>query len=193
MLIKTRVLDESLNTVFQAHTKISVHNLIEVAKSRDALARSKGPSWAADAIPVFGKMLINLMRLETLGDEVDNAAIQVAMAAWLYDSITVGWMQTPLREAISSSPCSRMAASSTSACQHPADRLPAHPTTAFAPTAQATCPWLAPSPSSSLPRYVSPTRRPTPRARPRCEARSTATVAAHRAPACRSRTCLLRQ
>jgi hypothetical protein len=90
MLIKTRVLDESLNAVFQAHTKISAHNLIEVAKSREALARSKGPTWAADAIPVFGKMLINLTRSETLGDEVDNAAIQVAMAAWLYDSIYCG-------------------------------------------------------------------------------------------------------
>lgn len=87
MLIKIRVLDESLNTVFQAHTEISAHNLIEVAKSRAALARRNGPSWAADAVPVFGNMLINLMRSETLGDEVDNAAIQVAMAAWLYDSI----------------------------------------------------------------------------------------------------------
>lgn len=90
MLIKTRVLDESLNTVFQAHTEISARNLIEVAKSREALARSKGPNWAADAIPVFGEKLIVLMRSATLGDEVDNAAIQVAMAAWLYDSIYCG-------------------------------------------------------------------------------------------------------
>ena len=90
MFIKTRVLDESLNTVFQAHTEISAHNLIEVATSREGLARSKGPSWAADAIPVFGKRLIALMRSATLGEEVDNAAIQVAMAAWLYDSIYGG-------------------------------------------------------------------------------------------------------
>jgi hypothetical protein len=87
MLIKTCVLDESLNTVFQAHTEISAHNLIEIAKSREALVRSKGRSWAADAIPVFGMKLISLMRSATLGVEVDDAAIQVAMAAWLFDSI----------------------------------------------------------------------------------------------------------
>ena len=90
MLIKTRVLDKSLQTVFQAHTEISAENLIEVARSREALVRSKGANWAADAIPVFGKRLIDLMRSQTLGDEVDNAAIQVAMAAWLYDSIYGG-------------------------------------------------------------------------------------------------------
>lgn len=90
MLIKTRVLDESLNTVFQAQTEISARNLIEVAESREALARSKGPDWTADAIPVFGKMLIVLTRSGTLGSEVDNAAIQVAMAAWLHDSIYCG-------------------------------------------------------------------------------------------------------
>ena len=91
MLIKTQVLDESLNTVFQAHTEINARNLVELAKSRETMARSKEPDWTADAIPVFGKMLIALMRSATLGDEVDHAAIQAAMAAWLSDSIYGGF------------------------------------------------------------------------------------------------------
>ncbi|MEQ1682094.1 MAG: hypothetical protein ABL916_00490 [Burkholderiaceae bacterium] len=90
MLIKTRVLDESLDAVFEAHTEISAPNLIEIARSREALALSKGQDWTADAIPVFGKMLIDLTRSGALGSEVDSAAIQVAMAAWLHDSIYCG-------------------------------------------------------------------------------------------------------
>ncbi len=90
MLIKTRVLDESLNTVFQAHTTINARNLIEMTKPREALARSKGPEWTAGAIPVFGKLLVDLMRSATLGDDVDDAAIHVAMAAWLHDSVYGG-------------------------------------------------------------------------------------------------------
>lgn len=86
MLITTRVLDKSLNSVFQAHTEIDARNLVTVAKSREELARSKGPDWTAGAIPVFGKKLIDVMRTAALGDEIDRAAIDVAMAAWLFDS-----------------------------------------------------------------------------------------------------------
>ena len=39
-----------------------------VAKSREALVREKGAKWAADAIPVFGQELINIMKTEELGD-----------------------------------------------------------------------------------------------------------------------------
>ena len=45
-----------------------------------------GPDWTAGAIPVFGKKLIDMMRTAALGDEIDRAAIDVAMAAWLFDS-----------------------------------------------------------------------------------------------------------
>ena len=87
MQVKTRVLDETGQPVFQGHTKINAQNLILVAKSREALVREKGAQWAADAIPVFGKELIKLMKTEQLGEVMDNAAMTVAMAAWLYESV----------------------------------------------------------------------------------------------------------
>jgi hypothetical protein len=90
MQVKTRVLDETGQPVFQGHTKINAQNLILVAKSREAFVREKGEAWAADAIPVLGKELIKLMKTEQLGEVMDNAAITVAMAAWLNESVYCG-------------------------------------------------------------------------------------------------------
>jgi hypothetical protein len=90
MLIKTKVLNEFLSPVFEGQTKINANELVRIAKSREEIARSKGAEWAAGAIPFFGQELINTMKKGELGAALDKAAIEVAMVAWLFDSIYAG-------------------------------------------------------------------------------------------------------
>ncbi|SMG61528.1 hypothetical protein SAMN06265784_1232 [Paraburkholderia susongensis] len=61
-----------------------------VAESKEDLVREKGEEWAAGAIPFFGGELINVMKAGELGKAVDKAAIELAMAVWLFDSIYCG-------------------------------------------------------------------------------------------------------
>lgn len=90
MFIKTRVLDEKWNPVFEAETEVDAIYLMLVSESREELVRSKGADWAAGAIPFFGQELINAMKSGQQGHPIEKAAIEVAMAAWLFDSIYGG-------------------------------------------------------------------------------------------------------
>lgn len=90
ILIRTRVLDDNWERIFEADTRINAERLIQIAKSRESLARRKGMEWTAGAVPFFGTELIRAMKAEELGPAIDDAAIQVAMAAWLLDSIYGG-------------------------------------------------------------------------------------------------------
>ncbi len=90
MLIETRVLNEAQILVFHARTQIDALNLMILAESREDLVRQKGAIWAAGVIPFLGQELIKVMRSEQLGDAIDKAAIDVAMAAWLSESIYEG-------------------------------------------------------------------------------------------------------
>ncbi len=90
ILIRTRVLDDNWERIFEADTRINGERLIQIAKSRESLARRKGMEWTAGAVPFFGTELIRAMKAEELGPAIDDAAIQVAMAAWLLDSIYGG-------------------------------------------------------------------------------------------------------
>jgi len=90
ILIRTRVLDDNWERIFEADTRINAERLIQIARSREPLARRKGMEWTAGAVPFFGTELIRAMKAEELGPAIDDAAIQVAMAAWLLDSIYGG-------------------------------------------------------------------------------------------------------
>ena len=87
MLIKTRVLDEMWNPVFQGQTEVDAQNLMRAAESREAIVRIKGADWAIGAIPFFGHQLVRAMKSGQRGDAVDKAAVNVALAAWLSDSV----------------------------------------------------------------------------------------------------------
>nr|CCA80600.1 conserved hypothetical protein [blood disease bacterium R229] len=84
------MLDDNWERIFEADTRINAERLIQIAKSRESLARRKGMEWTAGAVPFFGTELIRAMKAEELGPAIDDAAIQVAMAAWLLDSIYGG-------------------------------------------------------------------------------------------------------
>lgn len=84
------MLDDNWERIFEADTRINAERLIQIARSREPLARRKGMEWTAGAVPFFGTELIRAMKAEELGPAIDDAAIQVAMAAWLLDSIYGG-------------------------------------------------------------------------------------------------------
>ena len=90
MLIKIQVLDSNLEPVFESSTVINALHLVVIAESREAIARSKGFTWTAGAVSFFGKQLIDLMRAGNFGEEMERTALDVAMAAWLHDSIYGG-------------------------------------------------------------------------------------------------------
>ena|ERR1035437_10161836 len=90
MIIKTKVLDDSFTPIFVAQTEIDALSLMTTAESREAFAREKGQAFTAGAIPYFGQELIKCMQAGKHGDSIENEAIQVAMVAWLHDSIYGG-------------------------------------------------------------------------------------------------------
>ena len=90
MIIKTRILDNSFRPIFDAETEIDALRLMITAESREAFALEKGEKFTAGAIPFFGQALIKDMQSGKRGDAIDLAAVNVALVAWLHDSIYGG-------------------------------------------------------------------------------------------------------
>lgn len=90
MDIEIKALNNNCDIIFQSTTEIDPQILLEVAKSRENMVANRGESWAADAIPALGKNLVEVALAGNLGDAVDKAAMEVTMAAWLYESIFKG-------------------------------------------------------------------------------------------------------
>ena len=90
MILKLQVLDELLEPMFQVQTEINALHLVVVAESREATARDRGEAWTVGAITFFAKTLIDLMNAGVSGEAVERAAVDLAMAAWLHDSIYRG-------------------------------------------------------------------------------------------------------
>src|SRR5262249_47517391 len=90
MLIKTIVLDKSCNPVFQSQVEVDALYLMIAAESREQLCREKGAEFTAGWIPFLGKELIKEMESGKRGDPIDYAAINIALAAWLFGSIYGG-------------------------------------------------------------------------------------------------------
>ena len=87
MRIKVQILDADLEPIFESSTVINALHLVVIAEAREAMARSKGSVWTAGAITFFGKQLVELMRAGNFGEEMERAALDVVMAAWLHESI----------------------------------------------------------------------------------------------------------
>lgn len=90
MLVKTVVLDSNMQEVFAHEMEINALRLMVAAESREEQARKKGAEWTSGAIPFFGGELINAIRGKHSADKVEQQAINVAMCAWLFDSIYCG-------------------------------------------------------------------------------------------------------
>jgi len=90
MRIETQAVDEAGQLVFRGQTEVDALALMVMAETRESLARSKGRAFTEGAIPFFGAQLVEAARLGKGQAEVDKAAVDVALAAWLVDSIYGG-------------------------------------------------------------------------------------------------------
>jgi hypothetical protein len=90
MRIETRAVDEAGQLVFQGRTEVDALALMVMAESRESLARSKGRAFTAGAIPFFGAQLVEAARSGKEQHELKKAALDVALFAWLVDSIYDG-------------------------------------------------------------------------------------------------------
>lgn len=86
MKIVSIVVDGSEQIVFRGHTTLEPSRLLQVAAKREALARQKGEQFVKEAIPVFAKKLVETAQRQELGEEINAAAAEVAMMAWLLES-----------------------------------------------------------------------------------------------------------
>lgn len=90
MILKTTVIDKDARVIHQRDFSINALRLTIAAESREELARSKGATFTAGAITFFGMQLVDALKACKSADELDHAAIDLAMAAWLYDSVFGG-------------------------------------------------------------------------------------------------------
>ena len=90
MRIETLAVDDTGQLVFQGQTEVDALNLMVMAETRESLVRSKGRAFTAGAIPFFGAQLVEAARSGKGQREVEKAALDVALAAWLVDSIYDG-------------------------------------------------------------------------------------------------------
>jgi tRNA(fMet)-specific endonuclease VapC len=90
MRIETKVIGEAGDVVFQGQTEVDALALMVMAETRENLARSKGRAFTEGAIPFFGAQLVEAARSGKSEAEVGKEAMNVALAAWLADSIYGG-------------------------------------------------------------------------------------------------------
>lgn len=90
MRIEALAVDEAGQLVFRGQMDVDALNLMVMAETRENLARSKGRSFVEYMISTFGAQLIEAAKSGQGQSEVDKAALTVAMAAWLMDSIYGG-------------------------------------------------------------------------------------------------------
>ena len=87
MQIETLAVDETGHIRFQAMHEVDAVALMVMAETREELARSKGRAFTEGAIPFFGAELIEAARGGKRKDDIHKAAVDVALAAWLVDSL----------------------------------------------------------------------------------------------------------
>lgn len=90
MLIHTKAVDGAGRITFEGHTEVDPVALMLVAESREELARSKDQAFTEGAVPFFAAQLIEAARAGRPTEELHKAAIEVALVAWLADSIYGG-------------------------------------------------------------------------------------------------------
>jgi hypothetical protein len=90
MNILLKALDDTGNLIFESCVAVDATTLIAVAEDRADLARAKGQSFTEGAIPFFAAELVQAAQRGEPEDELHKQSINVAMAAWLADSIYGG-------------------------------------------------------------------------------------------------------
>ena len=89
MKVKTLILNADGDPHFQSEDNITVELLIELAKSREDMAREKGADWTAGAVSFFGSEIVKEVNTGE-HDDVTKAIYSMLMAAWLFDSMYCG-------------------------------------------------------------------------------------------------------
>jgi hypothetical protein len=90
MLIQTKAVDGAGRITFEGQTEVDPVALMLMAESREDLALSKGRAYTEGAVPFLAAQLIEAARAGRGDDELRKAAIEVALVAWLADSIYGG-------------------------------------------------------------------------------------------------------
>lgn len=73
-----------------AKTEVDALNLMIAAESREQIARDKGRVWTEGAVPFWAQEMVKAMESYKSRKELESHATNVAMAAWLSDSIYSG-------------------------------------------------------------------------------------------------------
>lgn len=90
MNILLKALDDTGSLIFEGCVAVDAPTLIKVSKGRVDLARTKGQSFTEGAVPFFATELLQAAQRGESEDEMHKQAINVAMAAWLADSLYGG-------------------------------------------------------------------------------------------------------
>jgi hypothetical protein len=90
MLIKTIVLDDAMQQVFAGQVEVDPLAMMIIAEDKEDEAKRNGADWTSGAIPFFGQELVNALRDGKSTEQINMQAVNVAMFAWLMDSIFDG-------------------------------------------------------------------------------------------------------
>lgn len=90
MAIEAYVMDGAGQPKLLKRTTVDPIALMVMAESREELVRSKGQQFAQGAVPHFGAELIEAVSNNLPAKDLERIAINVAMSAWLADSIYGG-------------------------------------------------------------------------------------------------------
>jgi hypothetical protein len=89
MLLTTRVVAEA-RVAYETTAEIDGPKLIATAQSRENLVRERGQEWTAGAITAFAQEFVEAAEQRYEEAEVGLLATNLAMTAWLNDSIFGG-------------------------------------------------------------------------------------------------------
>lgn len=90
MILTVRVLDDAGAIAYHDDFPIDGMTLIVASEAREPMAREKGATWTAGAVPAFGCELAAATRQGVDRDKIHKLTIQMAMAAWVLDSVFGG-------------------------------------------------------------------------------------------------------
>ena len=90
MLIRIYRLDENSQKTLMAELHVDALRLMLVAEDREENTRRRGRVWAAGAVPFFAQELLKTIQTRQPRERQNLQATNVAMSAWLHDSIYVG-------------------------------------------------------------------------------------------------------
>lgn len=90
MLLRIYRVDENSQKTLMAELQVDALRLMLVAEDREENTRRRGRVWAAGAVPFFAQELLKAIQTGQPRESQDLQATNVAMSAWLYDSIYVG-------------------------------------------------------------------------------------------------------